>query len=166
MNEPFTVTDDEIRIRAVTHETRSGWHRPSPTIRGLVRAVDEFVGDPTDDDLRRLAWEYYETVDIVKKVFEVRRDIKRHRLAGNSKSFICNNVWLDIEDAAIRELWDMRTLNERVVDIDERIAASLSSMPCNVQRGVVRNALAVKSRRSMIGIVRDREEIRQRYRMV
>jgi len=159
---PITATDDEIRIRALTNETRGGWHKPSPLIRGLVRAVDEFVGDPTDDDLRRLAWDYYETVDIMKKVFEARREIKERHRSWKNNFGVRYDVWLDVEDEAIQELWNERTPNESAQDIDLRIAVSLSSMPCNVRRGVTRNAMAVKSRRCTIGIAMPREEIQRR----
>lgn len=158
------ITDDEIRIHAVTNETHGGTHRPSPLIRGLVKAVDAFEGDPTDDDLRRLAWEYYETVSVVRIVFEARRDVKNRRRDGNQLSGVRKDVWLDFEDAEIRELWEMRDPDEPITDVDARIAASLSALPGNVRRGVTRNAAAIRSRRGTIGATMTHKEAGKRGR--
>lgn len=156
------MTDAEIRVRALTKETRGGSHKPSPLIRGLVQAVDEFDREPTDEDLRRLAWDYYETVPAVKIVFEARREVKDRRRVGRREFGVRRDVWLDFEDAEIRELWEMRAPDESAPDVDARIAASLSALPGNERRGVTRNAEAVRSRRGTIGAAMTHEEAGKR----
>ena len=156
MSDPFTATDDEIRIRAVMNE-KHGNHAPGPLLHGLVLAVDAFVGEPTDEDLRRLAWDYCETVSIVKAVFEIRREIRARRVSVRPKASTLRE-WLDFEDAEIRELWKERSPTESAKEVDSRIAASLSSMPGNVRRGVTRSAYAVATRRIKIGLVMSRDD--------
>lgn len=155
------MTDAALRQRALTAPApRSpGGHACDPRLAALIAAVDRFDGNPTEEDIRRLAWKYREIPSRVRLIFETRAD---RRLAAARVGPTRLDAWTDTEIRLIRSMWQDRN-GESVHEWLQAVASALNRLPGNVARGVTRTPGAVNQQRRDMGLVGDRGRASARH---
>lgn len=129
------LSDEALRRRALLHARRrkgSTSEPRNPDLPKLLAAIDALQEEPTEEEMRRLAWEYHETYTVVLTAVEFRlKKLWRRRVhSGGTK-------WLPEEETVLRALWEARG-DEPLVSFDARVTEILNGLPANKRRQVVR----------------------------
>jgi len=145
------MDDRELRIRAMTAPKENNDGRgPSPRLHALIQEVDSLEEDPTPEQIRELAYRYYETPEVVEMIVEARsaREKGKVRPEVHKSSW---GVWLPEELDLLRSMFNERN-GESLRDLDAEIADALNALPANKKRGIQRTPSAVQKRRKMMGL--------------
>jgi len=142
------MDDKELRIRAMTAPKEDADGRgPSPRLHALIQEVDSIEGDPTPEQIRELAYKYYETPEVVEMIVEARSA----REKGKARPEIHKSSWLPEELDLLRSMFNKRNGNS-LRDLDAEIADALNELPANKKRGIQRTPSAVEKRRKVMGL--------------
>jgi hypothetical protein len=145
------MDDKELRIRAMTAPKEDADGRgPSPRLHALIQEVDSIEGDPTPEQIRELAYKYYETPEVVEMIVEARsaREKGKARPEIHKSSW---GVWLPEELDLLRSMFNEHK-GESLRDLDAEIADALNALPANKKRGIQRTPSAVEKRRKVMGL--------------
>lgn len=133
-------------------KTSNGLAFRQTQLKELLAEVDSFQGEPTEDDIRRLARKYGDTEGFVRSCFETR--IYRH---GTKWREFRERARKAAENRGHRGMWEPRELEyikrhwEEMSD--EELAEGLNSLPGQRRR---RTAEAVTKKRHQMGLNRKR----------
>jgi len=146
------LTDAELRRRAMIAPRHVGGHSVvNPRIAKIISAADKIKGEPTNGQVRWLAYAYQETPETVRAIFATRKDRARAR----RKEFVYNKphsngiAWLPEEKDLLRQMWAARN-GETMDELDARISSALMSLPVNEYRKVHRTPGGVRKKRNEI----------------
>ncbi len=84
MQEPTEeeLSDDALRVRALVADRKrlgyKGGRKPTTHLNELIKAIDALGREPTEDEIRRLAWRFSETYTVVETAVKFRRERTRH----------------------------------------------------------------------------------------
>jgi len=98
-------------------------------LKELLAEVDSFPGEPSREDIRRLAEKYGETEWYIEITFRTRRWRKAAARLGREKKQH-HYPWLQEEIKLVRNWYRVKN--------DRALADELSRLPCNVARGATR----------------------------
>ena len=143
------MTDAELRHRAALAPRHvGGKNAVNPRIAEIIAAADRIEGQPTNGQVRWLAYAYRETPETVRAIFATRKDRARAR----RKEFVYNKphsngiAWLPEEKDLLRQMWAARN-GETLDELDARISSALMALPVNEYRKVHRTPGGVRKKR-------------------
>ena len=106
-------------------------------LKELLSEVDSFPGEPSREDIRRLAEKYGETEWYIETTFRTRRWREEQRRSWRKDAARLGRKkkgrdypWLQEEIELVRDQYHVKS--------DRALADELSRLPCNVARGATR----------------------------